>query len=239
MKQTKTMHKMLRLARKVLPHINFECVEIIPLKEMPKLDNWEESSALGTFNFKEKKIYLASSYPNESLEKSLDIILHEIAHLIDHYSPHSDYSLDNEGHGESFEANVNGLREMFTYNHNKLLAEQEIKDESKTVHNETINLLAEISSGDVLSYYGIHLLNKNSLLSIVTEKLSLLYTSKSDKPVKRKEFNIIKEELLENVKIIQEFISLYGESLDIEDTDDFEDEFVFKELEKIVKVMQK
>ena len=91
---------------------------------------------------------------------------------------------------------------------------------SETTMLETVEMVTALSSSDVLSYYDVA---STSQLQIVL-KIST-----------REEFRLAKEKILKDELLLNEFITLYGEALDIDDLDSFEDEFSYKKFNGMVR----
>jgi len=96
---------------------------------------------------------------------------------------------------------------------------------------ETMEIITELSSNAILKYYNI-VFDDNPIELYIT-KLKKLNNSDKNKKEKSAEFKSIKQEILADEILLQEFIFLYGEELDIEDEDDFEDEFTIRDINKL------
>ncbi|MFK7779687.1 MAG: hypothetical protein QM490_00940, partial [Candidatus Gracilibacteria bacterium] len=109
---------------------------------------------------------------------------------------------------------------------------------SKINFSDTINIVTSLSHNDILKYYGIYFKNEtaNSRLLLLIDTLQQLINNSQDKKEKRKKFNKIKEQILDDEDVLNEFIEKYGKTLDIEDEDSFDDKFSLKTFEENKKI---
>ena len=103
---------------------------------------------------------------------------------------------------------------------------------------QTMEIITEVSPNAILRYYGIFFDNEDSPFSSLLQQLENLLVSDLEKREKRKEFQTIKDQLVQEKNLLESFISLYGKALEIEDEDDFDDEFTYKALETIIDVIK-
>ena len=102
---------------------------------------------------------------------------------------------------------------------------------------DTLAIVETFSSEAVLNYFGVRDEDKHTFLKNLRDDLLNIQKSKADKMIKHQEFNLLKDNFLKEKKNIEKFINIYGESLEIEDIYDYEDMFVLKRIEKILKVL--
>ena len=107
------------------------------------------------------------------------------------------------------------------------------------IHNystiDSIDIIFKYSIPSILQYYNINIENKEqSKITELLNNLSSKLKKIDDKKEKRKYFNKIKEQVLDDEKLLNEFIETYGEKFDIDDEDSFDDEFSLKSFEGIV-----
>jgi sulfur transfer protein SufE len=111
---------------------------------------------------------------------------------------------------------------------------------SQTEVLETMEMVCELSYKDILKYYEISLQESEEIsrLQILKSLLVELHESNDDKKEQRKAFNGIKNQILEDGSLLEEFITLYGDGLEIDDYESFDDEFSFKEFDKIINYIK-
>jgi len=98
---------------------------------------------------------------------------------------------------------------------------------------DTIEFVTKLSSDTILDYYGINVKVKESALDGVLQELQTLFEADLDKKEKRLQFKTLKEKIASEDDLLQEFIERFGEALELEDADDFEEEFTLKDLETL------
>jgi len=107
---------------------------------------------------------------------------------------------------------------------------------------DTLPIVAELSDHSILNYYNISIdsqpRNSTLLTPLIKELQDLCNNDKLEKE-KKETFRGIKNKLRDNTVLLKEFISHYGKSLQIKDVDDFQEEFRFTELNKIVDLLLK
>ena len=103
---------------------------------------------------------------------------------------------------------------------------------------QTMKVIKKVSPDAILRYYEIFFDNEDSPFSSLLQQLENLLVSDLEKKEKRKGFQSIKEQLLQDKTLLKSFISRYGEALEIEDEDDFDDEFTYKALEEIIDAIK-
>ena len=106
---------------------------------------------------------------------------------------------------------------------------------------ETIDIVIELSSDDILRYYGVDFEDseERSQLQVLIRSLIDFYQSTEDIKLIRKEFKNIKEQIIEDDTLLEEFIFLYGENLELEDYESFDDNFSFKIFDENVELFKK
>jgi hypothetical protein len=104
--------------------------------------------------------------------------------------------------------------------------------------NKTLLLISYLSPHFVLNYYNITLPENNSLIFDLLKQLSLNLSQTEDKKDKRKLFNEVKEQIIDDENLLNEFIKHYGEKFDITDEDSFDNEFSLKSFEDKAEMFQ-
>ncbi|QOY50954.1 hypothetical protein [Candidatus Sulfurimonas baltica] len=108
---------------------------------------------------------------------------------------------------------------------------------SKTNILETLDIVTEFSTDDVLRYYNIHIKDtqdKSQFQVLITELIDL-HKINIDTRENIKEFNSIKNKVSENEELLGELITLYGENLGVSNYSDFDEKFRFSNLDAIIK----
>lgn len=96
---------------------------------------------------------------------------------------------------------------------------------------ETLDVVSILSPEDVLEYFEITESKKSGLDIIIEETKEKLKSM--DKKEQRNIIRALKEKFLSDETILNEFIEKYGDKFDIEDRDDFIEEFTFGNFKKV------
>ncbi|WP_320035765.1 DUF4476 domain-containing protein [Halarcobacter sp.] len=96
--------------------------------------------------------------------------------------------------------------------------------------NETIDILSLLSPDDVLDYYNIEFQVENNKDSKLYSLLEKMISNSGDKKI----FTTIKEEVRNDDFMLEKFINLYGNELDIT-KDEYEEEFTYKTFKRNIE----